>query len=60
VLLVCDFATKDAYSIAKRAVGIPGLEPHIYSEQEYQATHEAIKRMLEGSVTIYIEKDFHQ
>lgn len=58
LLIVCKRPIKDAYAKAKRAVGIQGIEPHIYSEHEYRAMGETVKRMLEGGVTIYIEKGF--
>jgi predicted nucleotidyltransferase len=44
---------KDAYKIAKKVLGIPGLELHIYSEEEYKKMVCTIKRMLRNSVILW-------
>lgn len=44
---------KDAYATVKRAIGIPGLEPHVYTAREYWQMRDTIDKMIEGGYTIY-------
>ncbi|MGB9759253.1 MAG: nucleotidyltransferase domain-containing protein [Thermoproteota archaeon] len=46
---------KDAYKIAKKVLDIPGLELHIYSEEEYEKMLCTIKRMLKDGVILWQE-----
>jgi uncharacterized protein len=46
---------EDAFAVAKTTIAIPGVEPHIYSEQESAKIKPVIDRMLEGSVKIFKE-----
>ncbi len=43
----------DAFRIVKRSLDIPLLEPHVYSEDEYQKLKESIDRMTEDGVTLF-------
>ena len=43
----------DAYALTKRALGIPRLEPHLYTEAEYQAARPTVDRMARDGVTIF-------
>ncbi len=42
----------DAYGVVKRALGIPRLEPHIYTEAEYAAARETVDRMTRDGITL--------
>ena len=43
----------DAYALVKRALAIPRLEPHPYTEAEYEAVRATVDRMVRGGVTIF-------
>jgi len=45
----------DAYAVTKRALDIPRLEPHLYTEAEYQGARTTVDRMVRGGVTIFPE-----
>ena len=45
-----------AYSIVKKTLNIPQLEPHVYPETEYPAMKDVIQKMLSSGVTIYRRK----
>lgn len=42
----------DAYALVKRALAIPRLEPHLYTEAEYEAVRATVDRMVRGGVTL--------
>lgn len=42
----------DAYALTKRALDIPRLEPHLYTEAEYQGARTTVDRMIRGGVTL--------
>jgi hypothetical protein len=42
----------DAYARVKRAVAIPRLEPHVYSETEYEGVQATLRRMTEGGLVL--------
>ncbi len=44
---------EDAYALTKRILDIPRLEPHIYSEKEYQQIEKTFAKMTRGGVVIY-------
>ena len=43
----------DAYARTKRALPLPGLEPHVYSEAEYAAVAATVDRTVEDGVVVY-------
>ena len=43
----------DVYALTKRALGIPRLEPHLYTEAEYEAARPTVDRMARDGVTIF-------
>ena len=43
----------DAYRLVKQVMGIPRLEPHVYTEQEAEAAKDKLEVMLQRSVPIY-------
>jgi len=43
---------RDAFAKVKKALDIPLLQPHIYSEREYQAVKETLGRMTAGGVVL--------
>jgi len=48
---------KDAFSAVKKTLDIPLLEPHVYSEEEYEGLKEVIERMISGGVVLFSRKD---
>ncbi len=53
VLLVYAGPTiKDAYLKIRPILNIPGIELHLYSEEEYQSLRPVIDRMLKDSIAI--------
>jgi predicted nucleotidyltransferase len=46
-------ARRDAYAFVKRTLDLPRLEPHVYSESEYQEMRETVEAMIRGGVTLY-------
>jgi hypothetical protein len=43
----------DAYALVKRALSVPRLEPHVYTEAEYEAVASTVNRMVQGGVTLF-------
>jgi predicted nucleotidyltransferase len=46
---------KDAYGMVKKAIEIYGLEPHVYSEDEYRENKDTITKMIKDGIIIYRE-----
>ena len=44
---------EDAYALSKKILAIQSLEPHVYSEGEYEKIKETVGKMLKGSVVLY-------
>ena len=44
---------KDAFATVKKTVSIPRLEPHVYSESEYEEVKETICKMTRNGVTLF-------
>ncbi|MGH7324203.1 MAG: nucleotidyltransferase domain-containing protein [Candidatus Rokuibacteriota bacterium] len=42
----------DAYGVVKRALGVPRLEPHLYTEAEYTAARVTVDRMTRDGITL--------
>jgi predicted nucleotidyltransferase len=47
----------DAYPLVKRTLGIPRLEPHLYTEAEYQQAKELLAKMTKGGVVLFPKVD---
>lgn len=45
----------NAYALTKRALQIPRLEPHLYTQAEYEKARTTVDRMVRGGVTIFPE-----
>lgn len=45
-------ARKDAYAICKKTLKIPRLEPHVYSEKEFEEGKQTIERMVKDGVVL--------
>ena len=43
----------DSYATVKKSLSIPLLEPHVYSDGEYEILKETIDRMIKDGVIIY-------
>lgn len=43
----------DAYAAAKRAFGVPRVEPHLYTEAQYRAAATTVERMTRVGVTLF-------
>jgi predicted nucleotidyltransferase len=46
---------EDAYALSKKILAIPGLEPHVYSEAEYEEMKDTIERMTKDGIVIFPE-----
>jgi len=44
---------KDAYATVKRTLGVPHLEPHVYSHSEYEKMRKTINNMIKNSVVLF-------
>lgn len=44
---------EDAYALVRRTLDIPGLEPHVYTEDEYEASRPTVDRMTEDAVVLF-------
>lgn len=45
----------DAFASAKKALDVPLLEPHVYSEGEYERLKGVISRMIAGGIVLLSE-----
>ncbi|MDR7537890.1 MAG: nucleotidyltransferase domain-containing protein [Armatimonadota bacterium] len=46
-------ARDDAFSVAKLALAIPGVEPHLYTEAEAAQMQERLARMTADGIVLY-------
>lgn len=44
---------EDAFAIIKKLLDIPALEPHVYSEEEFEQTRDRLNRMTEGGIVLF-------
>ena len=44
---------KDAYSVIKRTLGVPRLEPHVYSNSEYEKMKKTINKMTKNGIVLF-------
>lgn len=44
---------EDAFATTKRVLKIPALEPHVYSEEEFEQARERLERMTEGGIVLF-------
>ena len=44
---------KDAYATVKKTLGIPRLEPHVYSDSQYQKMKKTIDRMTKNGIVLF-------
>jgi hypothetical protein len=42
----------DAFAVTKKTIAVPGLEPHVYTEDEYSKLKTTIDKMIEGGVVL--------
>jgi len=42
----------DAYALVKRTLALPRLEPHLYTEEEYQQNRGTVDRMIRDGIPI--------
>ncbi len=48
---------KDTFRVVKETLEISRLEPHIYSEEEYEESKQVVKRMEKGGVVLWNNQD---
>ena len=46
-------AKKEAYAIVKGAFDIPNVEPHVYTENQYEEIKDTVKRMTKEGVILF-------
>lgn len=44
---------KNAFATVKKTLDIPLLEPHVYSEAEYEKRRETLHRMIKDGITLF-------
>jgi len=44
---------EDAFALCKRTLNIPRLEPHVYSEREYEEVKQTVDRMIREGVVLF-------
>jgi predicted nucleotidyltransferase len=47
----------DAYALVKRTLHLPRLEPHLYTEMEYERVKDMVERMTRGGVSLAISDE---
>ncbi len=45
-------ARDDAYALVRRTLGLPRLEPHLYTEEEYERLRKTIEAMVADGITM--------
>lgn len=48
---------KDAFATVKKTISIPRLEPHVYSESEYEEVKETIRKMTRDGITLFKRRE---
>ena len=48
---------EDAFAVIKKVIDIPHLEPHVYSQAEYEAIRKTIDRMLRDAIVLFQVKN---
>lgn len=43
---------KDAYALVKGIIGIPRLEPHLYTDTEYERMRDTITKMVKDGIVL--------
>jgi predicted nucleotidyltransferase len=51
---------EEAYAIVKRTLDIPHLEPHVYSQREYEVAKDDINNMIKDGVVILGQNMLHR
>ncbi len=55
LVVYADPVRPDAFAVVKKAVGLPHLEPHVFSESQFVAVKDGWKRPLAEGVVVYEE-----
>lgn len=42
----------DAYALVKRTLGLPKLEPHLYTQAEYEQSRKMLEKMIIGGIVL--------
>ena len=43
---------EDAYALVRRTLNIRGLQPHLYTQQEYEQVRATVERMVRGGIPV--------
>ena len=43
---------EDAYALVKKVLDLPRLEPHIYTEAEYEQMRSSLQKMIKGGIEL--------
>lgn len=58
LLVVCKGEKRDdAFSLVKKVLSIPRLEPHVYTEDEYRQMEETLAKMIAGGIVLFPGKE---
>ena len=54
-LLVVYYGEKreDAFAVIKKTLVLPGIEPHVYTEEEHEALKSTIANVIQGGIVLY-------
>lgn len=47
----------NAYGLVKHTIGLPRLEPHLYTQTEYEHMRQTIQKMTEGGIVLFDSRD---
>lgn len=57
ILIVYEGARReDAYTVVKKVLDIPRLEPHVYTEEEYIQVKERVDKMVRNGISIFYSR----
>ena len=48
----------DAYALCKKTMGVPRLEPHVYSRNAYEEMKQTIDCMMSGGVVLFCRQEY--
>lgn len=44
---------EDAYAVVRKALNVPGLEPHVYTLEEFEVSRPTIERMTQDGIVLF-------
>jgi predicted nucleotidyltransferase len=53
LLIVYEGEERDIFATVKKTISIPLLEPHVYSESEYEESKRTVSKMVENGIVLF-------